>query len=91
VLSRGGGVDSMSPMWTRPRNFGWVLVGTLVIVALLAVPALAQQAQPVGPPQAPSPGTPPKPPTIMMYLSLALIVAAVAFAAAFPVKRGHQD
>jgi len=78
-------------MWTLPRSFGWVLAGALVAVLLLTVPALAQQGAPVGPPQAPSPGTPPKPPTIMMYLSLALIVGAVAFAAAFPVKRGHQD
>ena len=68
-----------------------MIVVALVVVALMAVPALAQQAAPVGPPQAPSPGTPPRPPTIWMYLSLALIVGSVAFAAAFPVKRGHQD
>lgn len=80
-------------MLIRPRTFGWAALCVLAVGAVLLLPSLAlaqgQAApEPLRPPQ---PGTPPSAPTLMMYICLALILAAVGFAAAFPVKRGHQD
>lgn len=79
-------------MLNRSRTTGWAFVALAVLVALcLPALALAQGAEAPAPLQPPSPGTPPKPPTLLMYFCVALILGVVGFAAAFPVKRGHQD
>ncbi len=57
----------------------------MVVLALAALPALAQELKP------PTPGKVDEPPVIMNILFLIVILAVVVGAFVIPAKRGHQD
>jgi hypothetical protein len=72
-----------------------VVAAACLAVAGVASSALAQPApDPNAPPKPPAPptlGKPDEPPTVMSFLVMVLIIAAVMGANLIPSKRGHQD
>jgi hypothetical protein len=67
------------------------LAGAMSLTVLTAAPAAAQD-QPAAPQlQPPTPTKPDKPPSVMNYLTMIIIIAAVVGANMIPSKRGHQD
>ena len=68
---------------------GWApMIGVVVVLAIFALPAIAQQRQTVSPP---TPGKPDDPPYVMNILTMIVIAGLILGAAFMPSKRGHQD
>lgn len=72
-----------------------LLAGVLLLPALAAPSAYAQEVAadgtPAGPPRPPTPDRLEKGPVAMNYFTMLIILAIVVGANLIPSKRGHQD